>query len=190
MLDSDAANDVSEMYAAMPPWPSAAARSAAVYPPAPHLAIARMLAPDASNVATVSSWPFAAAQCSAVLLRLSGWFTSHPPLVIAGMAHFIPSAATQWMRPMPPESTRAYTLLGWTNVGSGTTCSDRTRRCLVSAAMACRSLASSAVLNTLPTSSSERLGMCGSSAGSAPRARAATARRVNPAPAPAPVPPD
>ena len=32
--------------------------------------------------------------------------------------------------------------------------------------------------------------MCGSSIGSAPRASAATARRVNPAPAPAPVPPD
>ena len=111
-MDSDAARDVSEMYAAMPPCPSAAARSAAVYPPAPHLAIARMLAPDARSVATVSSCPLAAAQCSAVRFLRSGWFTSQPHLVMAGMAHFMPSAATQWMRPMPPASTLAYALLG------------------------------------------------------------------------------
>ena len=54
-----------------------------------------MFAPEANSVATVSSWPFAAAQCSAVRCLRSGWFTSHPLFVIAGIAQFIPSAATQ-----------------------------------------------------------------------------------------------
>eukprot|EP00982_Pelagococcus_subviridis_P008856 30881-Pelagococcus_subviridis.AAC.8 len=94
------------MYAAMPPWPSAAARSAAVYPPAPHRAVARMFAPSASKHATVSSWPFAAAQCNAVRARRSGWFTSQPVRTIAGIAQLIPSAATQWIKPIPPLSMR------------------------------------------------------------------------------------
>ena len=95
MFERLAARDVSEMYAAMPPCPFAAARSAAVYPPAPQRAVARMFAPEAKSVATVSSWPFAAAQCSAVRCRRSGWFTSHPLLHMAGMAQFMPNAATQ-----------------------------------------------------------------------------------------------
>ena len=108
MLARLAARLVSLMHAAMPPCPSAAARSAAVYPPAPQRAVARMFAPDARSVATVSSCPLAAAQCSAVRRRRSGWFTSHPLLHSAGMAQFMPSAATQWMIPTPPASTRWY----------------------------------------------------------------------------------
>ena len=52
--------------------------------------------------------PLRAAQCSAVRRRRSGWFTSHPLLHSAGMAQFMPSAATQWMIPTPPASTRRY----------------------------------------------------------------------------------
>mmetsp|Transcript_10166 Transcript_10166/g.37659 ORF Transcript_10166/g.37659 Transcript_10166/m.37659 type:complete len:340 (-) Transcript_10166:573-1592(-) len=95
MLDKLAARLVSLMYAAMPPCPSATAKSAAVYPPAPHRAVARMFAPDDKSAATVSSCPFAAAQCSAVRRRRSSWFTSHPLLHSDPIAWFIPSAATQ-----------------------------------------------------------------------------------------------